>query len=84
MSLINRMLTDLESRRGGNLRNVDGVIDGLQPSESPARAPTARRRSPLLLGIVVGAASVAALLAWQPWKQAPAVSAAPAVAPAPA
>jgi len=36
MSLINRMLSDLEERRGGNLRNVDRAIDGLRATQGPA------------------------------------------------
>jgi Flp pilus assembly protein TadD len=83
MSLINRMLTDLESRRGGNLRNVDSVIDGLQPSEAPVRAPAAKRRTPLILGISLGVASVAALIAWQAWKDAALTPTSTAVAPPP-
>jgi MSHA biogenesis protein MshN len=40
MSLINRMLSDLEERRGGNLRNVDHAIDGLRATP----VPTTRRK----------------------------------------
>ena len=51
MSLINQMLTDLEARRGGNLRNVDHALDGL--SSIPVSAGHRQRRSLLLVGVVL-------------------------------
>lgn len=56
MSLINRMLSDLEERRGGNLRNVDQAIDGLRAAP-PAQRPRKKRIPPATLatGLVITA-----------------------------
>ena len=82
MSLINQMLTDLEARRGGNLRNVDHALDGL--SSIPASAGHRQRRSLLLVGVVLllglGVAATVWYLRFRPENPLPVL--APAGAPA--
>ncbi len=89
MSLINRMLSDLEERRGGNLRNVDHAIDGLRATPGP----TVRRKkriapATLATGLVI--AGLAGLCAYLFLSRPPATAVveapavAPVVAPAPA
>lgn len=82
MSLINQMLTDLEARRGGNLRNVDHALDGL--SSIPVSARPSQRRSLLLVGVVLllglGVAATVWYLRFRPENPLPVL--APAGAPA--
>lgn len=58
MSLINRMLSDLEERRGGNLRNVDHAIDGLRATQGP----TPRRKKRIAPATVVTGCVIAGLV----------------------
>jgi len=85
MSLINRMLSDLEERRGGNLRNVDHAIDGLRATP----APTTRRKKripPATLAAGLLIAGLTALCAYLLVSRAPAspVAQVPAAAAVPA
>lgn len=91
MSLINRMLSDLEERRGGNLRNVDQAIDGLRSTPPPPRRKK-KRIPPATLATGVVMAGLIALCAYlflsRPTgtavAQAPVASPSPAPAPSPA
>ena len=73
MSLINQMLTDLEARRGGNLRNVDHALDGL--TSIPVSAGQTQRRSLLLVGVVllmgIGVAATVWYLRFRPENPVP-------------
>lgn len=59
MSLINRMLSDLEARKGGSLSNVDSALDGLHPASSLRLAVGERPR--LVFGMLILGAAFAAL-----------------------
>lgn len=86
MSLINRMLSDLEERRGGNLRNVDHAIDGLRATPAPA-ARRKKRIAPATLATGLLIAGLLVLCAYLFYTRLPAntvaVAPAPAVVPAP-
>jgi MSHA biogenesis protein MshN len=73
VSLINQMLTDLEARRGGNLRNVDHALDGL--TSIPVSAGQTQRRSLLLVGVVllmgIGVAATVWYLRFRPENPMP-------------
>jgi len=72
MSLINRMLSDLEERRGGNLRNVDHAIDGLRAT--PVPTTRSRKRIPpatLAAGLLI--TGLTALCAYLLVSRAPAI-----------
>ena len=77
MSLINRMLSDLEERKGGNLRNVDHAIDGLRATPVPQR-PRKKRIPPatLTMGFVI--ATLIALCGYLLWSRNPAPPVTPA------
>ena len=64
MSLINRMLTDLEERRGGNLRNVDHALDGLRPTtgEPPKRRQRIRPVSAAAIAVIAMLAALSTYL----------------------
>ena len=64
MSLINRMLTDLEERRGGNLRNVDHALDGLRPTSGgpPKPRPRIRRVSAAAIAVIAVLAALSTYL----------------------
>jgi MSHA biogenesis protein MshN len=64
MSLINRMLTDLEERRGGNLRNVDHALDGLRPTSGgpPKPRPRIRRVNAAAIAVIAVLAALSTYL----------------------
>jgi Flp pilus assembly protein TadD len=86
MSLINRMLSDLEERRGGNLRNVDQAIDGLRATPSPA-VRRKKRIAPATLATGLLIAGLGALCAYlffsRPPASAVAVTPPPTAVPVP-
>ena len=63
MSLINEMLTDLETRRGGQINNATDALDGVYPVNGGAAPPQRSESSArLLIAVIVGA--MAACAAW--------------------
>lgn len=82
MSLINRMLSDLEERRGGNLRNVDHAIDGLRATPVPTR-PRKKRIPPATLAMGLVIAGLIGLCAYLFLSRTPQQPVAPAVVATP-
>lgn len=77
MSLINRMLSDLEERKGGNLRNVDQAIDGLRATPVPQR-PRKKRIPPATLAMALAIVALLALCGYLFWSRSPALPTPPA------